>query len=133
MRPIARVVGVAALWAAAWAAAGALLAILDPGGAVDGLWVGPPVGSVPGFVGGLVFAVTLAIATRPLHELPAPVIVACGGLVGLLLGLLPFAINEPPEGPLRLVAVVVIGSMTLMGVVSAAGSMALVRGAGGRG
>jgi hypothetical protein len=51
-----------------------------------------------------------------------------GGAVGLLLGLLPFGINEPPGAtPLWLVAAVVICSMTLMSVVSAAGSLALAK------
>jgi hypothetical protein len=42
--------------------------------------------------------------------------------------LLPFGINEPPGAtPLWLVADVVICSMTLMSVVSAAGSLALAK------
>jgi hypothetical protein len=53
---------------------------------------------------------------------------ALGGMVGLLLGLLPLAINKPPtEFPPWLVAAVVIGSLTLMGAVSAAGSLALAK------
>jgi hypothetical protein len=54
--------------------------------------------------------------------------VACGGVAGLLVGVLPFAINQPTnEAPLWLVGVVVLGSMTLLGAVSAAGSLTLAR------
>ena len=53
--------------------------------------------------------------------------------VGTGLGLLPFAINQPPQGsPLLLVAAVVIGSMTLMAIIAALGSLALMKTARGR-
>ena len=49
-------------------------------------------------------------------------------MVGFLLGVLPMAINEPPSGfPVWQVAAVVIGSLTLMGFISAAASLALAR------
>ncbi|MGH7724099.1 MAG: hypothetical protein ACREOU_01585 [Candidatus Eiseniibacteriota bacterium] len=49
-------------------------------------------------------------------------------MAGLLVGVLPFVINEPTnEAALWLVGVVVIGSMTLLGAASAAGSLALAR------
>lgn len=130
LRLISVAVIVGLIWAAAWAAVGALIGIVDPSGSLDELWVGPPIGVHPGFVGGVVFSTVLRIAARPrrFDELSLSTVVACGGMVGLLLGVLPLAINEPPgESPLWLVAAVVIGSMTLMGAVSAAGSLALAR------
>jgi hypothetical protein len=55
-------------------------------------------------------------------------VVAHGGAVGLLLGVLPFGINELPGAtPPWLVAAVVICSTTLMSVVSAASSLALAK------
>jgi hypothetical protein len=130
LRVTAGVVGMGLTWAAVWAAAGALIGIVDPPGSLDELWVGPAIGLHPGFVGGVVFAAVLAITARPRRfaELSVPTVVAHGGAVGLLLGLLPFGINQVPGAtPLWLVAAVVIGSMTLVSVVSAAGSLALAR------
>lgn len=118
------------IWAVTWAVAGALIGLADRGGSLGAVWLGPPIGLHPGFVGGVVFAAALAIAARPrrLAELSLPAVVALGGMVGALLGVLPFAINQPPgESPLWLVAAVVIGSMMLMGALSAAGSLALAR------
>jgi hypothetical protein len=132
LRRIGGAVGLGLVWAAVWAAAGALIGILDPSGAVQDLWLGPAVGMYPGFVGGVMFSAVLGIACRRrLAELSLSKVVACGGIAGLLVGALPFAINKPPsETPLWLVGVVVIGSMTLVGAVSAAVSLALARRAG---
>ena len=130
LRPIFGAVGMGLIWAAIWAAAGALIGNVDLSGSLDQLWVGPEIGVHPGFVAGVVFSAVLGIAARPrrFDELSLSMVVACGGMVGLLLGVLPLAINEPPgESPLWLVAGVVIGSMTLMSAVSAAGSLALAR------
>jgi hypothetical protein len=130
LRLVAAVVGMGLVWAAVWAAAGALIGIVDPRGSLDELWVGSAIGMHPGFVGGVVFAALLGTTARPRRfaELSVPTVVAHGGGVGLLLGLLPFGINEPPGAtPLWLVAAVVICSMTLMSVVSAAASLALAK------
>ena len=123
-------VGVALLWAALWAAVGALIGVVVPGGAMGEFWLGPAIGMQPGLLGGVVFVVVVAITAsgRRLHELPPFKVIACGGAAGLLVGVLPFVINEPPsEAPLWLVGAVVIGAMTLLGAVSAAGSLALAR------
>ena len=133
LRLISGTVVVGLTWAAVWAAVGALIGIVDPSGSLDKLWVGPPISVHPGFVGGVVFSAVLGIAARPrrFYELSLSTIVACGGMVGFLLGVLPLAINKPPaESPLWLVAAVLIGSLTFMGAISAAGSVALVRMAG---
>lgn len=131
LRRICGAVGMGLIWGAVWAAVGALKGVLvDPSGSMSELWVGPPIGAFPGFVGGVMFSAVLGIAATPrrLHELSLSRVGAWGGMVGLLLGVLPLAINEPPnEYPLWLVAAVVIGSLTLMGAVSAAGSLALAR------
>lgn len=134
LKRIRGAVGMGVVWAALWAAVGAVKALLDPHGSIDAPWVGPPIGVFPGLVGGLLFSAGLVIAApRRLHELSVWRVAAWGAMVGFFLGVLPFAINEPPvEFPLWRVAAVVIGSMTLMGAVSAAGSLALARRVKGR-
>jgi len=131
LRRIRGAVGMGLLWGALWAAVGALNGVLvGPNGSMDGLWLGPPVGMFPGFVAGVMFSAVLGIAAAPrrLHELSIAQAGAWGGMVGMVLGVLPFAINKPPsEFPLWLVAGAVIGSFTLMGAISAAGSLALAR------
>jgi hypothetical protein len=130
LRLISGAVGMGLLWAAVWAAAGALFGIVYPSGSLDELWVGPVIGAHPGFMGGAVFSAVLGIAARPrrFDELSLSTVVVCGGMVGLLLGVVPLAINKPPdESPLWLMAAVVIGSITLMRSVSAAGSLALAK------
>jgi len=129
LRWISGAVVMGLIWAVLWASAGALLETLDPGGSLHARWVGPPIGMHTGFAGGVVFSVLIGWAARPrrFDESPLALVVACGGLVGLLLGVLPLAINAPPgESPLLVVALV-IGSMILMSSVSAAGSLALAR------
>ena len=123
-------VGIGVTWAVVWAAAGALLGIVAPSVAMDQLWLGPAIGVFPGFVGGVAFSALLTVAAggRRLDELSLPNVVAIGGAAGLLVGMLPFIINKPSsEAALWLVAVVVMGSMTVLGAVSAAGSLALAR------
>ena len=129
LKRIRGAMGIALVWGAVWAAVGALNAVVAPA-ALDGLWVGPPIGVFPGVVGGLLFSALLAIAAygRRLYELSLAEVGAFGGLVGLFLGVMPLAINKPPEQyPVWMVAGVVIGSLTLMGAVSGAGSLALAR------
>ena len=131
LRRIRGAVGMALVWAVTWAAVGALKAMLvNPVGTLDTLWLGPPIGAFPGFVGGLLFSALLAIAAgdRRLEDLSVREAGAWGGLVGFVLGSLPIVINQPPaEHPAWLVAAVVVGSMTLLGALSAAGSLAIAR------
>jgi hypothetical protein len=130
LRQIRGAVGMGLIWAAVWAAVGALIGIVDSGGSMNELWLGPAIGMYPGFLGGVMFSAVLGIVAnrRRLDTLSLSKVVASGGMAGLLVGVLPFAINRPTsEAPLWLVGVVVIGSMTLLSAVSAAGSLALAR------
>lgn len=130
LRGILGALGLGLIWAVVWAAAGALKRAVDASGSLDELWLGPAIGMQPGFLGGVLFSVVLAIAAtgRTLGALSLARVLACGGMAGLLVGVLPFAINKPPtEAPLWLVGVAVIGSMTLLGAVSAAGSLVVAR------
>ena len=132
LKRISGALAIGLIWAALWAIAGALIRIADPGGSLNAVWLGPTIGVLPGFVGGVVFSVVLGIAARPRKpaELTLPTAVLCGAIVGVGLGLLPFAINKlPGQASFLIVASVVIGTMTLMSVVSAVGSVALARAA----
>lgn len=122
-------------WALVWAPVAVLIGMaVDPDGSMDEMW--PAIGAYPGFLGGVVFSVVLAIAARRrrLDELSLSRVAAWGAAAGLLVGVLPFTIGESTtELPLWLLASVVIGSITLLSAVSAAGSLALARRAEKRG
>ena len=117
------------IWAVVWAPIGVLIGmIVDPDGSMDEMWVA--VGAYPGFLGGVVFATVLGIAgsRRRFDELSLPRFAAWGAVAGLLVGALPFAVGESTTKlPVWLLGVVVIGSITLLSAVSAAGSLALAR------
>jgi len=123
------------IWAVAWAPVGVLIGmVVDPDGSMDEPWM--LVGTYPGFLGGVLFAVVLGLAARRrrLDELSLARVAAWGGLAGLLVGVLPFTIGEPTtDYPLWLLATVVIVPITLLGALSAAGSLALARMAERRG
>ncbi len=128
LRGIVGAAGVSLFWGAVWGAAGALLAMHM--GANSWPWLGPPVGAFPGFIGGLLFSAMLAISSpgRRLDELSLLRVVAAGGIAGLVLGVLPLAINQPPDQfPLWQVVLVVVGSLTLLGVLTATVSLAVAR------
>lgn len=116
-------------WAVAWGPTAVLLGlIVDPDGSMDEMWVA--IGALPGFLGGVVFAVMLGVAARRrrFDELSLARFAAWGAVAGLLVGLLPFALGDPAsDRPLWLLALVVVGTITLLSAASAAGSLALAR------
>jgi hypothetical protein len=122
-------------WAVVWAPVAVLIGmIVDPDGSMDEMWVA--VGAYPGFLGGVLFSAVLGIAAgrRRFDELSLARVGAWGAAAGFLVGALPFAVGESTtELPLWLLAVVVIGSITLLSGISAAGSLALARRAERRG
>ncbi|MGZ8413627.1 MAG: hypothetical protein ACXW05_12905 [Gemmatirosa sp.] len=118
------------MWALVWAPVAVLLGVfvLDPDNSMDEMW--PMVGAMPGFLGGVVFSIVLGIAARHrrFDELSIPRFAAWGALAGLLVGTLPFMLGTPTSAlPLWMLAAVVIGPITLLSAVSAAGSLALAR------
>jgi hypothetical protein len=125
------VLGMGLLWAAGGAGVGGLIELLDnvlPGGfpmasAVD-MW--PQTLAIPGFVGGVVFAVVLGIAgsRRRFDELSLPAFAAWGAVAGLLLGALATSIGAP---------MVFIAITTLASAFAASGSLLLARMAEGHG
>lgn len=133
VKRIGGAMGTALLWGVAWAAVGALFGIVTSRAGLERLWLGPPIGMQPGLLAGVVFAAVLGFAAgrRRLGEWSFPGVIQCGAVAGLLVGALPFAINQPPsDAPPWLVFAVVVGSMALLGAASAAGSLALTRAIG---
>jgi peptidoglycan/LPS O-acetylase OafA/YrhL len=129
LRRIRGAVGMGLTWALVWAPVAVLIGFLvDPDGSMDEMW--PAIGAYPGFLGGVVFSVVLAVAARRrrLEELSVGRVALWGAAAGLLVGVLPFTIGEPTtDVPLWLLATVVIGTITLLSAASAAGSLALAR------
>lgn len=129
LRRIRGAVGMGLTWAVVWAVVAVGVGLLvDPDGSMDEMW--PAIGAYPGFLGGVVFSVVLAIVARRrrLEELSISRVAAWGAVAGLLVGIFPFTIGDPTtEIPLWQLATLVIGSITLLSAGSAAGSLALAR------
>lgn len=115
-------------WAVVWAPIAVLIGmIVDPDGSMDEPWV--LIGAYPGFLSGVIFSIVLSIAgrRRRFDELSLSRFTTWGAAAGLLLGMLPMAVGtRNPELPLW-VPFVVVGSITVLGALSAAGSLALAR------
>lgn len=122
-------IGMGLLWALVWAPIAVLVGLaVDPDGSMDEMW--PAIGAYPGFLGGVVFSIVLAILARRrrLEELSIARVAGWGALAGLVVGSFPFAIGEPTSAmPLWKLATTVIGSITLLSAGSAAASLALAR------
>ena len=115
-------------WAVIWAPIGLLIgAIVDPDGTMDEPWI--MVGTLPGFLAGVIFSVVLGIAAgrRRLDELSVRKFAAWGALAGVLLGALPTIIGDYSPSVPRWLPLVVLGSITLLTTASAAGSLVLAR------
>ncbi len=119
----------AVAWAAVWGLVGVLIAVfVDPDGSVDDMWVATL--GLPGFFAGVIFSGVLwsAEGRRRFGELPLARAAAWGAVTGLLLGVIPFALGDPAADlPLWLLALVVVGSLTLLSALSAVGSALLFR------
>ncbi len=117
-------------WAVVWAPIGVLIGmIVDPDGSMDEMWVA--VGGYPGFLCGAVFSAVLGIAEgrRRFDELSLSRVGAWGAVSGVLVGALPFVLGSSENAglPAWLLGVAIIGSITLLSAVSAAGSLALAK------
>ena len=86
--------------------------------------------AMPGFIVGVVFSTVLWFGERGrrFDELSLRRIAVWGAVVGLLMGVLVFALGTPSDRfPLWLVVVLIVGSSTLLSTVSAVGSALLFR------
>jgi hypothetical protein len=117
------------LWAIPWAVVAVLIGfIVDPDDSMDEMWF--LIGAYPGFLGGVLFSIVLAIAERRrnLSELSVRRFGAWGAAAGLVIGVLPFLLGTPAAHvDVARLATVVISSFTVMSAASAAGSLALAR------
>lgn len=120
--------GMGVLWAAGGFGVGGVIELLDnvlPGGLamasrVD-MW--PQTLMIPGFIGGVIFALVLMVAARRqrVDELSMPTFAAMGAVSGLALGVIAMTIGAP---------VMFLAIMTLAGTAAATGSLLLARGPG---
>ncbi|QJR37220.1 hypothetical protein [Gemmatimonas groenlandica] len=128
LKRVRATLGMGVLWAVGGIGVGGLIELLDnvlPGGLamaskVD-MW--PQTLAIPGFIGGVIFAVVLMIAARRqrFDELSLPTFAAMGAVAGLALGAIAMAIGAP---------VMFLGIMTVAGTAAATGSLLLARGPG---
>jgi len=130
LRCVGRAVGFGLAWAIVWAPVAVLVGttIVDPDNSMDELWVA--VGVYPGFLCGVILFVLVGMAEghRRFEELPLSRVATWGAVAGLLVGVLPFALGDSNTAVAAwLLGVVVVGSITLLSVVSALGSAMLLR------
>ena len=141
MKKLLRRIGGALLmgvaWAVVWAPVGLLVGmVVDPHGSMDEPWIA--VGTYPGFLSAVVFSIVIWIAERGrrFDGLSLTRVGAWGALAGLLVGMLPLValildrgndVAGSTDTTLPTWLVVVIGVITLLGALSAAGSLALAR------
>lgn len=128
LRRVRATLGMGLLWAVGGFGVGGVIELLDnvlPGGLamasrVD-MW--PQTLAIPGFIGGVIFAVVLMVAARRqrFDQLSMPRFSALGAVAGLALGALAMSIGAP---------VMFLGIMAFAGTVAAAGSLLLARGPG---
>jgi hypothetical protein len=117
-------------WALIWLPIGLLIgAIVDPDGAMDEPWI--LVGTLPGFLAGVIFSIVLGIAAgrRKLDDLSVEKVAAWGALAGVLLGMLPLLLGDhgPDKPRVLLLDLVLVAAITLLSAISAAASLVLAR------
>jgi MFS family permease len=119
-------------WGAGWSPVGAIVGFIvaglfgAPAGPIVATWIG--MFAVLGFLGGTSFSTVLRLAEgrRRFNELSLPRFTAWGAVGGLLLG--GFAVFIGLLGPgLSILDAVIVGTATLLGAGSAAGTLALAR------
>ena len=129
LRRIRAAVTMGLLWAIPWAVIALLIGmVVDPDESMDEMWF--LIGAYPGFLGGVIFSIVLAIAERRrnLSDLSVKRFGLWGAAAGLVVGVLPFLLGTPsPDVNVARLATIGIGSFTAMSAASAAGSLALAR------
>jgi hypothetical protein len=115
-------------WAVAWAPIAVVLGtqIVDPDNSMDEMWVA--IGAYPGFLCGVVFCALLGLmqGRGRLEEVTLPRALTLGALSGIAVGMLPFLIGTyNPE--FALTHPMIVGSFTLLGALSAVGSVLVAR------
>jgi hypothetical protein len=143
LRRVRGAVGMGLTWAIGWALAGVLIGVTSrllpwlPWDSFFEFFDAPlPALAIPGFVGGVLFSTVLGIAgrRRRFDELSLPRFAVWGAVGGVLLSLVPAALvavglaslGRPDLGLWQITATI-IGPLTLLGAVSASGSLLLAR------
>jgi hypothetical protein len=134
LRRIRDAVAMGLTWAVQWAVLAVLIGTITEslsGYSIEENHLDPLMAlAMPGFIVGVIFSTVLWFAERGhrFDEVPLPRLAAWGAVVGLLMGVLPFALGTPTDKfPLWLVVVIIVGSSTLLSTVSAVGSALLFR------
>jgi hypothetical protein len=133
LRRVRDAVAMGLTWAAIWATLSVLIGTMTASLSVYSLEnrIDPLAAlAVPGFIVGVSFYTVLWFAGggRRFGELSLLRLAALGAVVGLLLGVLSFALGTPNAGfPRWIVFVIIAGSSTLLSTVSAVGSALLFR------
>lgn len=144
LRRLRGAVGMGLIWAAGWALVGVLIGVTSkvlPGlpfwdSFFDVFDAPLPALAIPGFVGGVLFAVVLGTAgrRRRFEELSLPRFAAWGAVGGLLLSLVPAALVavglaslERPDLGLWQITAVISAPLILLSAVSASVSLLLAR------
>lgn len=130
MKRIGRAVGLGLAWAVVWAPIAVVIGttIVDPDNSMDEMW--PAIGAYPGFLCAVIFLALLGIAERGrrLDELSLARAGAWGALAGVIVGVFPLAVATPTSSvPLWELGFAIIGSITVMSVLSSVGSALLAR------
>ena len=115
-------------WGVVWTPIGQLLGMVVDPEPIEKMWV--PIGFAPGLLCGLAFSALVGIieAGRRFDDLSPARSVGWGALAGLMVGSLPFVISTPTSQlPIWQVGLLVVGPMTVLGALSGAASLALVR------
>ena len=113
------------LWVVGWGLGfGGIMELVDPDGKIQDVW--PTVLAVPGFIGGLIFAVVLLIAERgtTFDKVPLFRFALWGALTGIALGLLsiPAEVGDVSPGWAGMT-----GIATALGITSGVGSGIFLR------
>jgi len=133
LRRIRGAIGMGLTWAAVWGFLSVLIGTITE--SLSGYSLETHIDplaalAMPGFIVGVIFSTVLWFAEggRRFDELSLPRIAAWGVVVGLLMGVLAFALGTPSDRfPLWLGIVIIVGSSTLLSTVSAVGSALLFR------
>lgn len=108
------------LWVIGWGLGfGGIMEVVDPDGKIQDVWL--TVLAVPGFIGGVIFSVLLAIAERGrrFDQISLLRFAIWGGLTGVVIGLLtiPAEVGDVSPG-----AAGMTGIATVLGLVAGVGS-----------
>jgi len=132
LRRIRDAVAMGLTWAIQWAVLAVLIGTITEslsGYSIEKNHLDPLMAlAMPGFLVGVIFSTVLWFAEggRRFDELSLPRLAAWGAVVGLLLGVLSFALGTLSDRfPLWLGVVIIVGSSTLLSTVSAVGSALL--------